>query len=81
MNLQLPPISAVCPFTPIMPHRQDNRAAGGECDMFVLEALIVVIILGVIGLALSTRTVKQYERGLVFRFGRSGKTSAALASR
>ena len=38
--------------------------------MFVLEALIVVIILGVIGLALSTRTVKQYERGLVFRFGR-----------
>src|SRR6478752_8771006 len=41
-----------------------------ECDMFVLEALIVVVILGVIGLALSTRTVKQYERGLVFRFGR-----------
>jgi regulator of protease activity HflC (stomatin/prohibitin superfamily) len=38
--------------------------------MFVFEALIVVIILGVIGLALSTRTVKQYERGLVFRFGR-----------
>ena len=38
--------------------------------MFVFEALIVVIILGVIGLALSARTVKQYERGLVFRFGR-----------
>lgn len=38
--------------------------------MFMLEALLVVIILGVIGLALSTRTVKQYERGLVFRFGR-----------
>ena len=42
----------------------------GECDMFGFEALIVVIILGVIGLALSARTVKQYERGLVFRFGR-----------
>jgi len=38
--------------------------------MLVLEALIVVIILGVIGLALRARTVKQYERGLVFRFGR-----------
>jgi SPFH domain / Band 7 family len=68
--------SAVAPISRalhIHPNKAPPKATApleGECDMFGFEALIVVIILGVIGLALSARTVKQYERGLVFRFGR-----------
>lgn len=38
--------------------------------MAFLVALLAIIALGLIGLALSARTVKQFERGLVFRFGR-----------
>ena len=38
--------------------------------MAILIVLLVLIALGVIGVGLSARTVKQFERGLVFRFGR-----------
>ena len=38
--------------------------------MIVLIVALVLIVLGVIGVGLSARTVKQFERGLVFRFGR-----------
>ncbi len=38
--------------------------------MVVVDALIAVASAGVVWLALSARIVKQYERGLVFRFGR-----------
>ncbi|EHR49244.1 membrane protease subunit, stomatin/prohibitin [Saccharomonospora marina XMU15] len=36
----------------------------------LIEILIAVAAVGVAGLAASVRVVKQYERGLVFRFGR-----------
>jgi regulator of protease activity HflC (stomatin/prohibitin superfamily) len=38
--------------------------------MIVLDVLIAVAGLGAVGLAASARIVKQYERGLIFRFGR-----------
>jgi len=38
--------------------------------MIVLDAIIAVLGLGAVGLATSARIIKQYERGLVFRFGR-----------
>ena len=38
--------------------------------MIVLDVLIAVLGLGAVGLAASARVIKQYERGLVFRFGR-----------
>ena len=80
MNLQLPPISAVA-HSPDKAPPKATAPLEGECDMFGFEALIVVIILGVIGLALSARTVKQYERGWYSASVGSGKTSADRASR
>ncbi len=38
--------------------------------MIIVDILIVLLILGVLGLAFSSRVIKQYERGLVFRLGR-----------
>src|SRR5919206_768538 len=38
--------------------------------MIVLDAVIAALGLGAIGLGASARIIKQYERGLVFRFGR-----------
>jgi regulator of protease activity HflC (stomatin/prohibitin superfamily) len=38
--------------------------------MIVLDALIAVLGLGAVGIATSARIIKQYERGLIFRFGR-----------
>ena len=38
--------------------------------MIIIDILIVLVILGVLGLAVSSRVIKQYERGLVFRLGR-----------
>ena len=38
--------------------------------MIVLDVLIAALGLGAVGLATSARIIKQYERGLVFRFGR-----------
>src|SRR5256885_5937984 len=38
--------------------------------MLLLYLLLVVVIGGLIGLSSSARVIKQYERGLVFRFGR-----------
>ena len=40
--------------------------------------IIIVIVLGIMALVsgLSARTIKQYERGLVFRFGGCGAASA-----
>jgi len=38
--------------------------------MVVLDVLIAALGLGAVGLATSARIIKQYERGLVFRFGR-----------
>jgi regulator of protease activity HflC (stomatin/prohibitin superfamily) len=39
--------------------------------MAIIAALIVIILVGLVVLAASVRVVKQYERGLVFRFGRA----------
>jgi regulator of protease activity HflC (stomatin/prohibitin superfamily) len=36
----------------------------------MIEVLIILLILAVIGVASSIKVVKQYERGIVFRFGR-----------
>lgn len=36
----------------------------------IIQIVVVVLILAVIGLAASVRVIKQYERGVVFRFGR-----------
>ncbi|MFI5706970.1 SPFH domain-containing protein [Kribbella sp. NPDC051620] len=38
--------------------------------MIILDLIIVALIVGLIGSALSVRVVKQFERGVVFRFGR-----------
>jgi regulator of protease activity HflC (stomatin/prohibitin superfamily) len=38
--------------------------------MIILDLVIVALIVGLIGSALSVRVVKQFERGVVFRFGR-----------
>jgi regulator of protease activity HflC (stomatin/prohibitin superfamily) len=38
--------------------------------MIVLDAIIAALALGAVGFAASARIIKQYERGLVFRFGR-----------
>ena len=38
--------------------------------MIVLDVLLAVMGLGAAGLATSARIIKQYERGLIFRFGR-----------
>ena len=38
--------------------------------MTVLYALLVVAGLGMAGLATSVRVITQYERGVIFRFGR-----------
>jgi regulator of protease activity HflC (stomatin/prohibitin superfamily) len=38
--------------------------------MIVVDALIAALGLGAVSLATSARVIKQYERGLVFRFGR-----------
>ena len=41
--------------------------------------IIIVIVLGIMALVvgLSARVIKQYERGLVFRFGGCGASRAA----
>jgi len=39
--------------------------------MAIIVALVVLIIVGLVVLAGCARVVKQYERGLVFRFGRA----------
>jgi regulator of protease activity HflC (stomatin/prohibitin superfamily) len=36
----------------------------------LLTVVVVVVVLGLLGLALSVRVVKQYERGVLFRLGR-----------
>ena len=36
-----------------------------------MEVLIVVVVLALIGLAMSVRNAKQYEKGVLFRFGRA----------
>jgi regulator of protease activity HflC (stomatin/prohibitin superfamily) len=38
--------------------------------MIVLYVLLVALVVGLVGLAASVRVVKQFERGVVFRFGR-----------
>jgi regulator of protease activity HflC (stomatin/prohibitin superfamily) len=38
--------------------------------MIVLDVMLAALALGAVGLATSARIIKQYERGLVFRFGR-----------
>ena len=38
--------------------------------MILVDILIVLAILGVLSLAVSSRVIKQYERGLVFRLGK-----------
>jgi regulator of protease activity HflC (stomatin/prohibitin superfamily) len=38
--------------------------------MIMLYALLVIACLGVVGLAMSVRVVTQYQRGVVFRFGK-----------
>src|SRR2546426_2328459 len=38
--------------------------------MVLLWLLFIVIVVGLIGLSASARVIRQYERGLVFRFGR-----------
>jgi regulator of protease activity HflC (stomatin/prohibitin superfamily) len=38
--------------------------------MIIVDALIAALGLGAVGIAMSLRIIKQYERGLVFRFGR-----------
>ncbi|MFI5730002.1 slipin family protein [Kribbella sp. NPDC051587] len=38
--------------------------------MIILSVLIVAVVVGLIGSALSLRVVKQFERGVVLRFGR-----------
>ena len=38
--------------------------------MSIVDVLIVLIVLGVLYLAVSSRVVKQYERGVVFRLGK-----------
>jgi regulator of protease activity HflC (stomatin/prohibitin superfamily) len=39
-------------------------------DVFIADFILGVVAVGLAGLALSARIVKQYERGLVFRLGR-----------
>ena len=38
-------------------------------EVFIIVAIIVVV-LALIGLAMSLRVVKQYEQGVLFRFGK-----------
>jgi regulator of protease activity HflC (stomatin/prohibitin superfamily) len=38
--------------------------------MAIVDALLIILGVGVAGLASSARIIKQYERGLIFRFGR-----------
>ncbi len=38
--------------------------------MIILEVILVALVVGLLGAAVSVRVVKQYERGVVFRFGR-----------
>jgi len=38
--------------------------------MIVLDVLLAALGLGAVWAAASARVIKQYERGLVFRFGR-----------
>ena len=38
--------------------------------MIVVDVLLVALVVGLVGAALSVRVVKQFERGVVFRFGR-----------
>jgi regulator of protease activity HflC (stomatin/prohibitin superfamily) len=38
--------------------------------MIIVDILIVLVVLGVLYLAISSRVVKQYERGVVFRLGK-----------
>jgi regulator of protease activity HflC (stomatin/prohibitin superfamily) len=38
--------------------------------MIILDLIIIALVVGLIGSALSFRVVKQFERGVVFRFGR-----------
>lgn len=39
-------------------------------EVIILDILIVALVVGLIGSAMSLRVVKQFERGVVFRFGR-----------
>jgi regulator of protease activity HflC (stomatin/prohibitin superfamily) len=49
-------------------------------DVITITALVIAA-LALVALALSIRVVKQYERGVVFRFGRViGTASPACAS-
>ena len=38
--------------------------------MIVFDVLLVALVVGLVGASLSVRVVKQFERGVVFRFGR-----------
>jgi regulator of protease activity HflC (stomatin/prohibitin superfamily) len=56
---------------PELTNEYDNRAPGGTGKkMTVLYALAAAFGLGVLWLGTNLRVVKQFERGVVFRFGR-----------
>ncbi|MEV7968370.1 slipin family protein [Sphaerisporangium sp. NPDC088356] len=47
-----------------------RRRAPRGCKMTIFNAIFVALILGTAWLATSVRIVRQFERGIVFRFGR-----------
>src|SRR4051794_5501591 len=46
-----------------------QATSNGE-EMIILYVLLAVLVVGLVGAAASVRVVKQFERGVVFRFGR-----------
>ena len=57
--------------SPSSPTSTDNGGPGGTGEkMIVLYALAAALGLGVLWLGTNLRVVKQFERGVVFRFGR-----------
>src|SRR5215208_2519872 len=64
--------SSTCVRTPRRPPRAPSESTPrtGQRPEMVVEVLVAIVLVALIVVALRLRVVKQYERGLVFRFGR-----------
>lgn len=59
------PLTIYAGATGVGPDRRPSREV-----VMIVQIVVVVLVLAALGLAASVRVVKQYERGVVFRFGR-----------
>ena len=72
--------AAACLETASATHSMFAKEIGAHVAGLIV-GIVVVVVVGLIALALALHIVKQYEKGVVFRFGRVVGEKAARARR